>query len=1049
MITSPARSLRPPRWPLVALICAGLLLGALLSSGQSVPKERRITHREKTLTTYDPFSAEELWKIIKIPPAPALSPQDALKSFQLAPGFRAELVASEPLVVDPIMFEFDPDGRIWAVEFRGWMLDIDGTGEGDPIGQVVVLEDTDGDAVMDKSTVFLDKLVMPRTISFVQGGVLVAEPPNLWFCQDFDGDLKCDEKKLVGSYGRPGNPEHTDNGLMHGIDNWLHSADSSSRHRFRDGKLLAEPAFHRGQWGITQDDYGRLFYNYENRPLHADLFPSHYAFRNRHITAGRSTPGLNATIIPRSDEVHPIRVTPGITLGGNELREDGTLRTFTIACGPSIYRGTQFPKKYYGSAVIPEAAGNLIRLAPMSGDGVQLQARNAFKKRELLASTDERFRPVCSRTGPDGALYVCDLYRGIIEHVIFMMPYLRNQILSRGLDNPVGLGRIYRIVHEDKPLEKAAPMSGLSAAELAKFLEHPNGWQRDTAQRLLVERQAAEVAPRLERMAFKSANPLGRVHALWTLDGIGRLSRPTIIRCIGDSNAMVRATAIRLAEPFLQSRYGDFIIAALDAVASDDRPMVQLQLLLTLGESHVKPAGRMMADILSRHPTPIFRTAAISGLRGRELEFTERMLNRTDWTAPKEKAAWVLETLAKAVLNEGKPDRVARMLDLIAAQVSNHPWRVEHMLFGALDSSPSRNRWPKPLELASRPALLDALSKSSRPKRQSEVARLIRIVTWPGDTIQRATPPKLTSLNPAQKKAFILGESVYHATCHSCHKHNGQGLAGQAPPLAASEWVNGDPATLTRIVLHGLRGPIKTRGQTWNMAMPGLGHSPFMNDERLAAVLTYVRRAWGNYGDPVDVDFAASIRKQHAGRAAMWTVESLRNPEAESASDATAEADPLAAFRPALKNGNADRGRALFHAMTRIRCHACHTTGHMGGGFVGPDLTTVGDRATREQLLQSLIEPSKVIAKGFQTVGVETFAGDLHTGLVIAEDKDILELALPLGGSIKFAKKEIQERMASTISSMPPVGEIYSPAEIADLVAYLSSLKAKPLKAAK
>lgn len=1049
MIPSSVDPLATLRRPVLALIIAGLALGALSAAAQSIPKERQITHREKTLKTYDPFSAEELWKRIEIPPAPALSPQEALKSFQLAPGFRAELVAAEPLVVDPIMFEFDPDGRIWAVEFRGWMLDIDGTGEGDPIGQVVVLEDTDGDTVMDKSTVFLDKLVMPRTIAFVKGGVLVAEPPNLWYCQDFDGDLRCDEKKLVGSYGRPGNPEHTDNGLMHGIDNWMHSADSSSRHRFRDGKLVVEPAFHRGQWGITQDDYGRLFYNYENRPLHADLFPSHYAFRNSHITAGRSTPGLNATIVPRSDEVHPIRVTPGITLGGNELREDGTLRTFTIACGPSIYRGTQFPKEYHGSAVIPEAAGNLIRLAPMSGDGVEIQARNAFEERELLASTDERFRPVCSRTGPDGALYFCDLYRGIIEHVIFMMPYLRNQILSRGLQNPVGLGRIYRIVHEDAPLGKTPRMAGLSSAELTTLLEHPNGWQRDTAQRLLVEREATDTAPRLHRMATSSDNPLGRLHALWTLEGIGRLDRAAVIAALKDTNAMVRATAIRLSDPFLKSRHRAPVLSALSSVAHDDRPMVRLQLLLSLGEARGDAAERMMADILSKHPTPIFRTAAISGLNGRELEFMERMLHRPDWTAAKEKASWVLETLATAVLNEGKPGRVAKTLDLIAAEVSTNPWRVEHMLFGALDSSPSRSRWPKPLKLAERPALLDVLSRSSRPKRQQEVARLLRIVTWPGDTTQRATPPKLTALSPAQKKAYILGESVYHATCHSCHKHDGQGLAGQAPPLAASEWVNGDPATLTRIVLHGLRGPVTTRGQEWNMAMPGLGHSPFMNDERLAAVLTYARRAWGNYGDPVDVNFVARIRKQHGNRAAMWTVESLRNPDAEITSDPAPDLDPLAAFRPALKNGNADRGRALFHAMTRIRCHACHKTGHMGGGFVGPDLTTVGDRATQEHLLQSLIEPSKVLAEGYQTVGIETFAGDLHSGLVVAEDKDILELALPLGGSIKLAKKDIQERLTSTISSMPPVGEIYSPAEIADLVAYLSSLKAAPQRAAK
>ena len=259
------------------LILAWLVLSPAASVSawsQTVPEGRVITHREQSLKPYDPFSAEELFKHIKVPPAPALTPAESLKSFQVAPGFRIECVAAEPLVVDPVFFEFDPDGRIWAIEYRGYMRDIEGTGEGDPICRVVVLEDTDHDRAMDKSTVFLDGLVMPRTLSFVEGGVLVAEPPRLWYCRDTDGDLVCDEKRQVGSYGKPGNPQHTDNGLMHALDNWLYSADSKVRHRFVDGRIMEEPTAARGQWGIAQDDHGRLFFNYENSSLHADLAPA-------------------------------------------------------------------------------------------------------------------------------------------------------------------------------------------------------------------------------------------------------------------------------------------------------------------------------------------------------------------------------------------------------------------------------------------------------------------------------------------------------------------------------------------------------------------------------------------------------------------------------------------------------------------------------------------------------------------------------------------------------------------------------------------------------
>ena len=216
----------------------------------------------------------------------------------------------------------------------------------------------------------------------------------------------------------------------------------------------------------------------------------------------RSSYGLNLRVAANAQEVFPIRVTPGITLGGTELREDGTLRTFTIASGQTIYRGDQFPEEYRGHAVIPEAAGNLVRLDRIRGDGVELETENAFDRRELLATTDERFRPVCSRTGPDGALYIGDLYRGIIEHVIFMMPYLRHQILSRGLDKPIGIGPDLPDLPRRADRSGRVPrMSGQSSAELVAHLSHPNGWWRDTAQRLLVERKAVDAAGQLRELA--------------------------------------------------------------------------------------------------------------------------------------------------------------------------------------------------------------------------------------------------------------------------------------------------------------------------------------------------------------------------------------------------------------------------------------------------------------------------------------------------------------------------------------------------------------------
>lgn len=1028
-----------PRPGLYVLFIAYYPLAIALYA-QSIPQERQVTHREQSLTPYDPFTAEELWKRLDIPPSPFLSPEKALQAFEVAPGFRVECVAAEPLVVDPVMFEFDPDGRIWAVEFRGWMIDIEGTGEGDPIGQVVVLEDTDGDSFMDKSTVFLDKLVMARTISFVQGGVLVAEPPHLWFCRDTDGDLKCDEKTLVGKYGRPGNPEHTENGLMPSLDNWMYSANASMRHRFRDGKLIEDSTSYRGQWGITQDDYGRLFFNYENRPLHADLFPSAYAVRNKNVDLRRSVMGMNYDVGGGAREVFPIRVTPGITLGGNELRDDGTLRTFTIACGPSIYRGDQFPEQYRGASIIPEAAGNLVRLNHLSSDGVHIRATNAFGKQEWLATTDERFRPVCSRTGPDGAVYVCDLYRGIIEHVIYMMPYLRHQILSRNLDKPIGGGRIYRLVHEDKPLGPRPSLSDETSEKLVEHLSHPNGWWRDTAQRLLVERRAAETTNKLRQLACRGEDRLGRIHALWTLEGIDRLDWLSVQSNLDHEDAMVRSTAIRLAERFLHEYQTEFTVH-LESLFADERPMVRLQLLLTLGEVKSKLSEKLMLDVLNAHPDRVFLAAAVSGLEGRELEFLERLLTQSDWTAEKEGQSDALRFLAQAVIHEGDSRRISHLLEMAQPPTHSEYWPTTAMLTGILESGNSRARWPSPLLLGQRPELLDRLARSSVERWREQAIELTRIITWPGDTTERETRPILRKLTREEERCRVMGEAVYNATCYSCHKSDGRGQPDQVPPLADSDWVNGNPDRLVRIVLQGVHGPIEVNGQKWDLSMPALGHSPLLNDERLAGLLTYIRRAWDNYGDPVAPELVASIRQTTADRSIPWSAEELLNPLRTEPGSQAAPTDPLQRYRSALSGGDAERGRRLFHTNLKVRCSACHLVGRLGGGFVGPDLTEVGKRLTREQLLESLIVPSATIAKGYETILVITDNGLSHTGIITSENEREIVLALPDGGSATLLLDEIEERIRARVSTMPQMANSFSVEEIADLVAYLTSLQ--------
>lgn len=399
-----------------------------------------------------------------IPPAPVRAAEDEAATFRVAPGFHIELVASEPLVTSPVAIQFDERGRLWVVEMNGYMPNPDGKGEQVPNGNIVILEDVDGDGKMDKRTVFLDHLVMPRALMLFHGGILYAEPTRLWYAQDRSSEGKPPAKFVLAEnyaaqddpkLGSKANPEHASNSPLWALDNWVYSANHPIRYRWRGGPAtnwIAEETIARGQWGLSQDDYGRLFHNSNSDQLRADLIPSHYLSRNPHL---RQPFGANVQLVA-DQRVWSARVNPGVNRGyqPGQLTTNGHLATYTAACGPYVYRGEQFGPDVYGDVFLCEPAGNLVRRNRLLNQDGLLVATNAYDGAEFIAATDERFRPVNLAGGPDGALYVVDFYRGLIQHRIYLTSYLRQQIESRKLEAPVNLGRIWRVVRDGHPVKR-------------------------------------------------------------------------------------------------------------------------------------------------------------------------------------------------------------------------------------------------------------------------------------------------------------------------------------------------------------------------------------------------------------------------------------------------------------------------------------------------------------------------------------------------------------------------------------------------------------------
>ena len=823
----------------------------------------------------------------------------------MPPGYRLELVASEPLVQDPILIDWDPAGRLWAIELPGYMRDINASGEYEPIGRIVVLEDTNGDGVMDRRTVFADGLIQPLAVKVLDQGVLVGEPPNIWLMRDTDGDLRSDRKDLVtAGYGRrETNVEVNANALLWGLDNRIHMSGTGADMvlRYVDRTFQVQRSLSRGQWGATQDDSGRVYRNHNESVLHVDLVPTPYFARNPALLRTRGShealqdPGGNI------NDVWPAHQTPGTNRAYQHgiLRADGTLAAFTAACAPTVYRGDRLPRELYGNVFVAEPTANVVSRFILADDGTTLRARKAYQQAEFLSSTDERFRPVYLSNGPDGTLYVVDIYRGIIQHHAYITEYLRDQIASRSLEQPIALGRIYRVVHETTVRDRTTLPAKASTSQLAGLLSHPSGWWRDTAQRLLVERGDQSATPALTTLVETAPDWRTRLHALWTLDGLNTVTAETVRWALADSSRDVRAAAVRISERWLGEREHSFQSRVV-ALAEDRDWAVRQQAIASMGTLPPGLRERSIAAVLERRALdPIVADTALSGLRGSEETVLNILLRpEAERTATREAAITVV---AATIARSGRESAAVELFQR-AAEPARPAWQRAALLGGAevalADAvmpgtvTPARAAsatapcptcpggragpggayafarpadWPAAgsrsntplLRLTREPKPLTDLASANSDLSERATALLAR-VSWPGKAGDAAAPRPLTA---AEQQQFDRGREVYRNVCAGCHQPDGRGLDRIAPTLIGSRFALAAAEIPIRILINGKEGAIGL--------MPPVGGA--LDDEQIASVLTYVRREWGQSGDPVEATAVAAVRRASAGRIRPWT----------------------------------------------------------------------------------------------------------------------------------------------------------------------------------
>jgi len=947
----------------------------------------------------------------------ARSPAAALASMIVRPGFTIELVAAEPLVMDPVAFAWGADRKLWVVEMADYPRGIDGQGKHG--GRVRYLEDTDGDGRYDRSTVFLDGLGYPSGVMPWRKGVLVTCAPEIFYAEDTDGDGRADLRRALYRGFSEGNQQHRTNGLRYGLDNWVYCANGDSGGEVesvatgervaiggRDFRIRPDRGLIDAQTGQTQflrerDDWGNWFGSNNANPMYQFVLTDHYHRRNPHVAP--PDPRVHVSDAPGAAPVFPAsRVV-------SRFNDQNAVNRFTSACSAIIYRDDLFGPAFSASTFVCEPVHNLVhREVLYAREGVAFHSRRAADEEhsEFLASTDNWFRPVMVRTGPDGALWIADMYRQVIEHPEWIPREWQERLdLRAGHDK----GRIYRVYPVGNP---PRPIPRLDADALVASLDSPSGWQRDMAQQLLIERGDDKAVPALKSLvADHERRPLARLHALCALDGLGALDVETLSAALVDPHPGVQRHAVRLAEPQLD-KSADVAAVVAGLVTTED-PHLRLQLAYSLGEWHAAESGKVLAGLAGSATTDAYVTAAILS-----------SVNK--------------ENLAGLMSEVFAPEHGGHPSDLVAQLVSLTITLDDFTALATALDSISRSTGDTLLsqryatwQLAALASLLESLDRAKMSLAELEqrdggrlklpLGRLPDLFAAARSTVADAETTEAdrrTALRLLGRQAGQLQADI--AT-----------LAGLLVPQTPIDLQSAAVAALARLGDDGVPG-LLLAGWT--------GYGPELRSRVLDAVLSrgpwtgaLIERMTAGDVPPGEIDAAHRQRLLEHGDARVREAAQRLFSGSVNAD----RANVVAAYRSSAQMaGDAMQGAAVF----KKHCSACHKLLDVGHA-VGPDLSALTDRSP-EALLTAIFDPNRAVEAKYLNYTAVTRDGLVYTGMLAAETGSSVTLVASEGKQVPLLRDDL-ETLASSSKSLMPEGmeKDLVPQDIADLLIYLTRFK--------